>query len=189
MNIFFLDKNPEICAQNYCNRHVNKIIIELGQLLCQSRRKLKDTTNISYKEIKQGKKIIEWLTNSPIHYQWTLALGFALCNEYSYRYKKEHKSRAVIQECFKSFFACNIPNFFPVLTSNLSYEDYAGVYNLCSSPALAMPDEYKIKDDAIQSYRRYYALDKFYNIDFRYKGRQIPPWVAEIQRENTKIIR
>jgi len=164
------------------------MVLETSQLLCTTRYVLGDQSKISYKESYKNHPTAIWLRSSPIHYQWTLALGFALCDEYSYRYEKEHKSRAVIQECFKSFFARNIPNFFPVLTSDLSYEDYVGVYNSCSSPALAMPDEYKIKNDAIQSYRRYYALDKFYNIDFRYKGRPIPQWISEIQRENTKNI-
>lgn len=188
MNIFVLDKNPQVCASYYCNRHM-KIIVEISQLICQARRELNDRTHISYKKINQGKAIINWLKLNPYNYYWTLALGFALCNEYSYRYEKRHKTEKVMEECRNSFFSGNIPHFSSATTSDLSFDDCERVYNLCSIPALAMPDEYKIEGDAIQSYRRYYALNKYFTIDFRYNKRQQPEWIGEIQRENQEIIR
>ena len=33
VNFFFLDKNPKLNAQYYCDKHVNKIMIEICQLL------------------------------------------------------------------------------------------------------------------------------------------------------------
>ena len=189
MNIFFLDKNPEKCAEYYCDRHIVKIILEIAQLLCTTRHILGDQTKITYKKTHQNHPISIWVRSNPNHYQWTLALGYALGHEYTYRYGKHHKSIDIITECFAAFFNKNIPNFFPVATSDLSYDDYSKVYNLCSSPALAMPNEFKINSDAIRSYRNYYALDKFFNIDFRYKKREIPKWISEIQSENQEIIR
>lgn len=34
MNIFYLDENPNLCAQYHCDRHVIKMILESAQLLC-----------------------------------------------------------------------------------------------------------------------------------------------------------
>ena len=33
MNIFILDDNPVIAAREHCDKHVVKMIVELGQLL------------------------------------------------------------------------------------------------------------------------------------------------------------
>ena len=33
VNFFYLDRDPKICAQYYCNKHVLKIPIEIGQIL------------------------------------------------------------------------------------------------------------------------------------------------------------
>ena len=33
VNIFYLDKDPNKCAKYYCNKHVNKIMIEILQIL------------------------------------------------------------------------------------------------------------------------------------------------------------
>ena len=35
VNLFYLDKNPKKCAQYYCDKHVNKIMIEIAQILSQ----------------------------------------------------------------------------------------------------------------------------------------------------------
>ena len=34
MNIFVLDKNPVKAAEYHCNKHVVKMILEAGQMLC-----------------------------------------------------------------------------------------------------------------------------------------------------------
>lgn len=189
MNIFFLDKNPQKCAEFHCNKHISKMVVELGQLMCTTRHLLGDKSHINYRKTHEFHPIQNWLKSNPHHYYWTLALGFALCNEYSYRYEKKHKTEKVMEECRNSFFGGNIPHFSSATTSDLSFDDCERVYNLCSVPALAMPDEYKVEGDAIQSYRRYYALNKYFTIDFRYKKRQQPEWIGEIQRENQEIIR
>lgn len=183
MNIFVLDKDPRTCARYYCNRHM-KIIVEIAQLMCQTRRVLGDKTHISYKEIKQGKNIIRWLAKNSYHYYWTILLGEELCREYTFRYGKIHKTEAVIAECRKSFIARNLTFplnslTFPISTILLKNEE---VYNHCEEPALAMPDQYKVKGDAIQSYRNYYSLDIFFNIQFEYKKREVPEWIYGIHK-------
>ena len=34
MNIFVLDKTPEMSAKYHCDKHVVKMILESGQMLC-----------------------------------------------------------------------------------------------------------------------------------------------------------
>ena len=34
MNIFILDENPEVAASYHCDKHVCKMILEAGQMLC-----------------------------------------------------------------------------------------------------------------------------------------------------------
>lgn len=197
MNIFILDKDTQKCAEYHCNKHVVKMCVETAQLLCTTRHILGDKTPIYYKPTHKNHPVQKWLLKSSFNYWWTLALGFALCREYTYRYEKKHKCEDILKECRDSYFNNKIPNFTTKLDfdqlnylvfPDLSLSLYERVYNLCSNPVLAMPNKYKIENNAIQSYRNYYALDKFYSIDFRYKNRQIPQWVAEIQNENKKII-
>ena len=33
VNLFYIDKDPKLCAQYYCDKHVNKIMIEILQIL------------------------------------------------------------------------------------------------------------------------------------------------------------
>ena len=40
MNIFYLHKDPDICAEYHCDKHVLKMIIEYAQLLSTAHRML-----------------------------------------------------------------------------------------------------------------------------------------------------
>ena len=41
VNFFYLDKDPKICAQYYCNKHIIKIPIEIAQILSKIHYELK----------------------------------------------------------------------------------------------------------------------------------------------------
>ena len=49
VNFFYLDINPKLCAQYYCNKHIIKIPIEIGQILSKVHYELK--SNIDYDKI------------------------------------------------------------------------------------------------------------------------------------------
>jgi len=87
------------------------------------------------------------------NYLYLCELGLELCNEYTHRYGKRHKSQDVIEWC-----VTNKPN--------ICDKEF-------TEPAKAMPDEYKV-DDVVQSYRNYYrgAKSGFAN----WKMRDIPSW-------------
>lgn len=46
VNLFYLDKNPKTCAKYYCDKHVNKIMIEIAQILSQVHHNTKIKLNI-----------------------------------------------------------------------------------------------------------------------------------------------
>ena len=49
VNFFYLDNDPKICAQYYCNKHIIKIPIEIAQILSKIHYELK--SGIDYNKI------------------------------------------------------------------------------------------------------------------------------------------
>ena len=110
VNFFFLDKNPKLNAQYYCDKHVNKIMIEICQLLSNV---LHNNTNLKppYKKTTNIPITLapyKWANYSKGNYIYLLNLAEALLNEYKFRYdKNEHKTEKVIE-----WLKDNIPNHF-----------------------------------------------------------------------------
>ena len=166
MNIFILDKDVKKCAQYHCDKHVVKMILETAQLLCgvhhvtahdtaHDTDKVTDqvTDQVPYKLSHKNHPCAIWARESFSNYVYLCELGLELCNEYTHRYGKRHKSLDVILWCIVN--RPNIPD--KVLTE----------------PAKAMPDEYKVKS-VVESYRNYYrgAKSGFAS----WKLREIPQW-------------
>lgn len=138
MNIFILDNDIEQCAQYHCDQHVVKMILESVQLLCTALNKKGFVT--PYKSTHMNHPSVLWVEASYDNFLWLKALTFALNDEYKYRYNKsvDHKSIAVLTEISQHSFAANGLTPFPQ----------------------AMPDEYKVPNDAILAYRNFYMGDK-----------------------------
>mgnify|MGYP007047345674 CR=1 FL=1 len=100
VNLFYLDKDPKKCAQYYCDKHVNKILIEIGQILSQIHH-LYGTKTPPYKSCKAVSKNLKpliWAFSSKSNYLYCCDLGKALLDEYKFRYQKDsHKCEKVIQ--------------------------------------------------------------------------------------------
>lgn len=96
-----------------------------------------------------------WARQSSENYLWLLEMTKALLKEYEYRYGKHH--------------ACNklIP-YLSELPKNIKIGSF-------TEPTPAMPDEYKVPGDSIQSYRNYYNGHKRHL--FAWKKREIPEWI------------
>jgi hypothetical protein len=163
MNIFFLDQNPHIAAQYHADKHTIKMILETAQLLSTAHRLL-DNDNVDqslYKKTHMNHPCSIWVRTSSHNYQWTYSLFQALCNEYTFRYNKQHKSEIILLDKL-AILPKNIP-------TNIGM----------TFPALAMPDEYK-SSDPVESYRKYYIEDKIKkNIAQWNKTRNKPNWVYE----------
>jgi len=154
MNIFFLDYDVKKCAQYHCDKHVVKMILETAQLLCGAHHVVsKDVENVPYKLSHKNHPCAIWTRESLSNYLYLCELGLELCNEYTYRYGKRHKSQDVIAWCI-----LNRPKI-----SDVGFTE----------PPKAMPDDYKV-DCVIQSYRNYYMGAKS---GFAvWKNREKPLW-------------
>ena len=161
MNIFFLDYDVKKCAQYHVDKHVVKMILETAQLLCgvhhvTAHVTAHDTAHVPYKLSHKNHPCSIWARESLSNYLYLCELGLELCNEYTYRYGKRHKSQDVIEWCL-----VNKPNI-----PDIGFTE----------PAKAMPDEFKVKS-IVQSYRNYYMGAKS---GFAvWKGREKPLWFEE----------
>lgn len=95
MNIFVLDKNPIISAQMLDDKRVVKMILETAQILCTVLNKY-GVEETPYKPTHVNHPCTIWSGKTRINFQWLLSHGQALCNEYTNRYSKRHKSQDVI---------------------------------------------------------------------------------------------
>lgn len=178
MNLFILDKNPYTAAEFYQDLHVNKIICEGSQLLanCYSLERLtfmdvprtqKGTPRVhSY----QKHPMALWIRHNIRNFTWTLQHMAALCNEYTYRFRKKHFTEDFITWChntapsevlIKDFDKCSLTE----------WPQCFGQYPQC-----------KVLGDPVAGYRNYYNVAKA-SFTVRGKpvyaswtGRPVPSW-------------
>ena len=181
MNIFYLNKDPKICAQEHVDKHCVKMILETAQLLSTAHRVLDGTETVGLSQ--SGRKAKHWLLSddrdsilySATHinhpsavwcrqslpnYQWLHNLLVELCTEYTYRYGKTHKCEQI--GLVKSLGAA---------PQNLKSDRF-------TEPTPAMPDQYKVPGNSIQSYHNYYNGEK--QRMFSWKKREVPGWINRI---------
>ena len=164
MNIFFLSDDPETAAEWQCDRHVVKMILESAQLLSTAHRELDgdewaDEVGL-YKRTHKNHPSAVWVRKSTHHYRWLYNHFLALCDEYRYRYGKEHLTYTKMH---------SLLNEYP---DNLEDDGW-------TDPPQCMPDDYKHRN-TVQAYRNYYTLDKASNGWFCYnKGRCAPWWLTK----------
>lgn len=180
MNIFILSWNFKECAEYHFDKHVVKMILELAQILSTAHfiideeKANKLRPNI-YKKTHQNHPCCKWIVEHLNNYIFTLKLAFALCDEYSFRYCKTHKTEAVLK-----FLEQNKPNYLLVdkehLISDFQYS-LIGPHKV-TQPALAMPVNFKVHGDAITSYMLYYHSEKKKHIR-SWKKRGAPEWFNE----------
>ena len=153
MNIFILDKDPVIAARMYCDKHLVKMLCELGQLLSTAHYEHDSSVkHLVYKKTHYNHPCSKWCRLTSSNYDWTYYHFIELCFEYERRYKKVH----------------------------LTYKKLANLLFINPCPqgpltefAQAMPDEYKNEDPVI-AYRQYYISDKSRFAKWQYS--KIPEW-------------
>lgn len=138
MNIFILSSNVKRNAQYHCDKHVIKMILESAQMLCTVLNEQGFST--PYKSTHKNHPCVKWLKESYDNFAYLKKLAYFLNEEYKLRFNhvKNHKSYDVI---------ASLPE--PNLKS-------IGLTN----HVLAMPDQYKNYNNAIESYRNYYIHEK-----------------------------
>jgi hypothetical protein len=181
VNIFYLNKDPKICAQEHCDKHVVKMIIEYAQLLSTAHRvcdgdmyygKTANGRNIKRWRLPDGREQVLykashinhpsaiWARKTNNNYNWLYCLFVELCEEYTYRYGKVHETDRKLRN------ALSVP------PRNIE------VGYLTQMPQ-AMPEHCKMPNP-IDAYKNYYIKEK---VDFaKWTKRNDPRWYnANIQ--------
>lgn len=91
MNIFVTNRCPIKAAQEHCFRHNVKMIVELAQMLSTAHFEL-DGVVVGYKPTHKNHPCSVWIRETSGNYEWAYMHFGALCEEYTYRTKKFHKS-------------------------------------------------------------------------------------------------
>ena len=116
MNIFILHNDPVVAAQMQCDKHVPKMVVESAQMLSTAHRMLDGTEQIA--PSKSGKRMVRhyrlfedpemdqvlykavhykhpctvWTMESSDNYLWHWKHFSALCEEFTFRFGKIHKT-------------------------------------------------------------------------------------------------
>lgn len=154
MNIFWLDNDPKKSVQYYNDRHVVKMILEYTQILCTVKHLRGEGHLVPYRATHQNHPCVKWANQGWNNYVELHSLAFDLCDEYTFRYGKTHK-------CFHILERLNYPSSIPILSSAVP-------------KPLAMPDQYKVPGNPVESYRNYYMGDKRHLASW--KNRPVPDW-------------
>lgn len=155
MNIFVLDIDVYRCAEYHLDRHSVKMVLETTQLLNNAMIAGNENYTPVYKKTHYNHPASIWCRQSIANYNWLANLGLALCEEYTYRYGREHKCQRIIE-----LFSSQRNN---ISLPNIGLTDFA----------LCMPDKYKV-NDAVQSYRNYYRGEKAHIA--KWTKRSEPDW-------------
>ena len=140
MNIFYLSHCPKKAAQYQYNKHVVKMILETGQLLCTAHHILDGIASVPYKATHKNHPSAIWVRSSVSAYMWAYEHMLALGAEYTKRYGKEHLTIAKCRESLANL---------PLNISNSKFVE----------PPQCMPDEYK-ESSAVHGYWNYYIKEK-----------------------------
>ena len=91
MNIFVLHTDPEKAATMMCDKHVIKMVLETAQMLCTIAHGM-GYDGAPYRSTHKNHPCTVWAAKTSSNWSWLLRHGFALCDEYTKRYGKNHKS-------------------------------------------------------------------------------------------------
>lgn len=178
MNIFRLDNDPVKSAQDQCDKHVVKMVIESAQMLSTAHRMVDgimerrpskkgamlqyfyledEREEVLYKAVHFNHPSTVWTRESKANYDWHYKHFAALCDEYTYRYGKVHatdrKLRTVLSKA-------------PSNILNIGETPFKLAMN--SNPECMF-------EDAVKSYRAFYHTkqDRFSMV---WTKRDIPEW-------------
>jgi hypothetical protein len=174
VNIFQVDSDPVIAAQSLVDSHVVKMILETAQLLSTAHRVL---DGAPYIDTSGKRKVMRydlpaprdklysathvnhpsaiWARATNNNYTWLYCHFLALLQEYTHRYGKRHKCEALI-DLLRS----------PPANISVGY---------LKQVTPAMPEEYIVPHNSVESYRNYYRNAKKHL--HKWTKREAPSWL------------
>lgn len=157
MQIFALDDNPVVAAKLHCDKHIVRMPLETAQMLSTVWHILAPPVAANmdiYRKTHANHPCTVWVRSRSSNYYWCYQLGVALCEEYTRRYGKVHKSSYILNKL------------------------KTAPPNILAGPrtpfAQAMPEEYQ-DEDPIKAYRNYYIGDK--KRFAKYKNTELPEFL------------
>ena len=145
MNIFYLDEDPTLAAQYLIDTHIRKMTVGSAQMLANAY----SIEDLSYAPRTQKGTVrkhsylnhpcSKWVVLGQTNFAWLLKHATSLCEEYVYRFNKDH---------FASDFIYWIEDNLP----NLAKAKF-------TPPPQVMPSIYKCSS-TIEAYRSYYRKEK-----------------------------
>lgn len=168
MNIFFLAYTIEAIAQQHCDKHVVKMIVEMAQIASSVHYVLNAKTPYAgriYRKTHQHHPCVKWAAEDASHYSFVVKLGLALAAEYKRRYAKnlakrnttQHKTYAVLQ-----FLLTHPPK---EIERAGAAETDENPFGFARVPPVAIAKEFEpaacaTYADVVAEYRRYYVRAK-----------------------------
>lgn len=153
MNIFILNEDPKLAARDQCNKHVVKMIVESAQILCTALSlNGVDSSHLPYKPTHIRHPSTIWAASSPANMTWLWTHAIELCEEYTRRYGRIHKTQYVLENT-------------GWLITRSDWREHTQFVQ-------ALPDKWK-NEDPVVAYKCYYIAEKS---DFaKWAPRAIPP--------------
>lgn len=147
------DLNPWIAAQNLCDKHVVKMVLETTQILSTVAYRY-GGTYVPYKPTHKNHPCTLWAGETMGNWLWLLQHGLGIANAYLDRYGKVHNCHELLDKLYEQAMkGAGIP-------STTDFDEITPF-------AQAMPEKYKHKD-VVQAYRAYYIGEKAYFAKWRY---------------------
>jgi hypothetical protein len=158
VNIFVLDLDPARAAEYHCDKHLVKMPIEYAQMLCTAIHLDCDSRGIErpdgiYKPSHISHPCSLWARRSRDNWLWLQLLALEVGKQYNRCYGRWHMST--------------------ILTHELECPDLPRIG--LTEFALAMPEDCKVHDNAVDNYRQYYQSHKADIATWRTRTR--PHWM------------
>ena len=167
MNIFYLHTDRHMNASYHVDQHVRKMAIETAQMLCTNLRVRFgveapfDGPERLHRPAYINHPCTEWVGETFDNFVWTWMFGTALCDEFLYRFGKEHGVREV---------------YSTVLSHQQMYqENWGNVSGMTDRPKCVAP-EFK-RFDTMTAYRLQYLAKK--RRLFEWTARPVPHWIED----------
>lgn len=96
MNVFVLDNAPDVASTMVCNQHLNKMVLEIAQILCDVALDLgQDPSEVPYKHTKGNQAPQRWVARTFGNWTWALQHGFGLLEQLGLRFGRDHACRQI----------------------------------------------------------------------------------------------
>jgi hypothetical protein len=173
MNIFILDQDITLNAQYHNDTHLNKMLLEMTQMLCTVHYKL-GAAGAPYRKTHANHPCTQWLAESYYNYIYGIELAYELEEERIYRGFKPSKCMQVIGWC-NQHIPVNIPMIdktdFRLAISNTKYHladpvDAYRAYHIGEKQGMWVKQR--------QQYQNVKSVKKWY--PYRWTKRGKPDW-------------